>query len=184
MVDVRIFKTRDRPVIVTGHNVTTIVRDLLQDLSHFFAEQLGSVHEANNGSLRLFIIPLTTTIKDGITTNGTYNVQTILNRFIKTRVSSNISDIGTMGLIHTPRTMYSILNGVYKRQIFLRQQVPTPTASSTVIGIPKNTMTIGLGQTNPHIYQARLGLFDIDYLGHMNNGMFFELIGAIVLIVS
>lgn len=127
----------------------------------------------------MFIIPLTTTIKDGITTNGSYNVKTIVKRFIKTRVLSNISDIGTMGLIHTPRTMYSILNGVYKRQIFLRQQVPTPTASSTVIGIPKNTMTIGLGQTNPHIYQARLGLFDIDYLGHMNNGMFFELIGAI-----
>ena len=55
MVDGRIFKTRDRPVIVTGHNVTTIVRDLLQDLSHFFAEQLGSVHEANNGSLRAFL---------------------------------------------------------------------------------------------------------------------------------
>ena len=79
-----------------------------------------------------------------------------------------------MGLIHTPRTIYSVLNGVYKRQIFLRQQNPLPTATTaTSIGTPKNTMTIGLEQTNPHLYQARLGLFDVDYLGHMNNGAFF-----------
>ena len=78
-----------------------------------------------------------------------------------------------MGLIHTPRTIYSILNGVYKRQIYLRQQPISPKSTTTtavVSGTPKNTITIGLGSTNPHIYQARLGLFDIDYLGHMNNG--------------
>ncbi len=79
-----------------------------------------------------------------------------------------------MGLVHTPRTIYSVLNGVYKRQIFLRQQNPSPiAATATPIGTPKNTMTIGLEQTNPHLYQARLGLFDVDYLGHMNNGTFF-----------
>ena len=76
-----------------------------------------------------------------------------------------------MGLIHTPRTIYSILNGVYKRQMFLRQQPPPPTVA--VNRTPKNTITISLGSNNPHIYQARLGLFDIDYLGHMNNGMLY-----------
>ena len=83
--------------------------------------------------------------------------------------------LGTMGLIHTPRTIYSILNGVYKRQMFLRQEPTTlsAAAATAVSGTPKNTMTIALGPTNPHIYQARLGLFDIDYLGHMNNGMLY-----------
>jgi hypothetical protein len=78
--------------------------------------------------------------------------------------------IRIMGLIHTPRTIYSIMNGVYKRQLFFRQHPPTSIASN---GIPKNTLTVGLEPSNPHIYQARLGLFDIDYLGHMNNGMLF-----------
>lgn len=79
-----------------------------------------------------------------------------------------------MGLIHTPRTIYSILNGVYKRQMFLRQQPPPPPTTAAVKGTPKNTMIISLGSNNPHIYQARLGLFDIDYLGHMNNGMLYQ----------
>jgi hypothetical protein len=75
-----------------------------------------------------------------------------------------------MGLIHTPRTIYSILHGYYKRQVYLRQQLPTTTLSSH--GVPMNTMIVGIGETNPHVYQARLGLFDIDYLGHMNNGTY------------
>lgn len=33
-------------------------------------------------------------------------------------------------------------------------------------------MPPGIGRANPHIYSARLGLFDVDYLGHMNNGEF------------
>jgi hypothetical protein len=31
--------------------------------------------------------------------------------------------------------------------------------------------TVGVTEDNKHIYHGRLGLFDIDYLGHMNNGM-------------
>jgi hypothetical protein len=86
-----------------------------------------------------------------------------------------------MGLIHTPRTIYSILNGVYKRQLYFRQHpsIPqpspsspliSPTPSSSTTAKPTNPITIAFNPSNPHIYQARLGLLDIDYLGHMNNG--------------
>jgi hypothetical protein len=82
-----------------------------------------------------------------------------------------------MGLVHTPRTVYSILNGLYKRQLTLRQQrlieqkIPAGTSDDVVKRQQtKNAFTIGIGTGNRHIYQARLGLFDIDYLGHMNNG--------------
>jgi hypothetical protein len=56
-----------------------------------------------------------------------------------------------MGVVHTPRTLISIAKGLWKS----RQD---PNARNAAIGIP-------------HIYTARLGVFDVDYLGHMNNGM-------------
>lgn len=58
-----------------------------------------------------------------------------------------------MGLIHTPRTIVSICKGLLKR----RRE-------------PLETGAVGIGEGNRHVYQARLGLFDVDYLGHMNNG--------------
>jgi acyl-ACP thioesterase len=73
-----------------------------------------------------------------------------------------------MGLIHTPRTIYSIVNGLFKRQLLLRAQPPTSSAGIQ----PRNTITTGISEMNPHVYQARLGLLDIDYLGHMNNGTY------------
>lgn len=33
-------------------------------------------------------------------------------------------------------------------------------------------MDHGIGPQNPHIYRARVGLFDVDYVGHMNNAAF------------
>ena len=58
-----------------------------------------------------------------------------------------------MGLVHTPRVISSVLKGVY------RHSSPGPK-------------TIGFGPQNIHSYYSRLGLFDVDYLGHMNNAAF------------
>jgi acyl-CoA thioesterase FadM len=60
----------------------------------------------------------------------------------------------TMGLVHTPRVAASLLRGLLKRR-------NNPEASLT-----------GLGSKNPHIYCARVGLFDVDYLGHLNNAAY------------
>lgn len=60
-----------------------------------------------------------------------------------------------MGLIHTPRTIASIAKGYWK----FSKNSEKSTAGKV----------IGLGVDNPHIYSARAGVFDVDYLGHMNN---------------
>lgn len=63
-----------------------------------------------------------------------------------------------MVFVHVPRVIYNVGKGLWKRRTMLsRQHSPATT-------------TVGIGETNKHIYHARLGLFDIDYLGHMNNG--------------
>ena len=59
-----------------------------------------------------------------------------------------------MGLVHTPRVLASIARGLMKRRA-------DPTAPMT-----------GLGADHPYIYTARAGLFDIDYLGHLNNSAY------------
>jgi acyl-CoA thioesterase FadM len=56
-----------------------------------------------------------------------------------------------MGLIHIPRVAYSIGKGFYKQ---------TPGS------------LVGLGPDNPHIYESRAGLFDVDSYGHMNNAAY------------
>jgi len=58
-----------------------------------------------------------------------------------------------MGLIHTPRVVASIGRGLYKRRMAEGGVPPTK---------------VGIGEENKHIYKARLGLFDVDYLGHLN----------------
>jgi hypothetical protein len=65
-----------------------------------------------------------------------------------------------MGLIHTPRTLYAIAKGLWKRRQHNRVAA-SANQPATIVGI---------GEGNHHIYEARLGLFDVDYLGHMNNG--------------
>lgn len=57
-----------------------------------------------------------------------------------------------MGLIHTPRVLFSLVKGLVKRQVYPERN-------------------IGLGDV-PHIYTARAGLFDVDYLGHLNNAAY------------
>lgn len=57
-----------------------------------------------------------------------------------------------MGLVHTPRVLFSLVKGLVKRRMY-----PEPN--------------VGLGDV-PHIYSARAGLFDVDYLGHLNNAAY------------
>jgi acyl-CoA thioesterase FadM len=57
-----------------------------------------------------------------------------------------------MGLIHTPRTIAALIKG------YTRARTATPA--------------VGIGPDHPYIYQARAGLWDVDYLGHMNNAAF------------
>jgi hypothetical protein len=74
-----------------------------------------------------------------------------------------------MGLIHTPRTIYSIASGLSKRFWLYRSSDGTKAPSNMLMRDPT---TVAIGENNHHIYRARLGLLDVDYLGHMNNGMF------------
>lgn len=59
-----------------------------------------------------------------------------------------------MGLVHTPRVLMSLAKGFVKRR-----------------NDPVSTLT-GIGTANPYVYKARAGLFDVDYLGHLNNASY------------
>ena len=59
-----------------------------------------------------------------------------------------------MGLVHTPRVIGSIARGFLKRR-----SDPSPSI-------------VGIGVGNDHKYVARVGLFDVDYLGHLNNAAY------------
>jgi acyl-CoA thioesterase FadM len=62
-----------------------------------------------------------------------------------------------MGLVHTPRVLASIAKGLYRG----RQQQAAVGAAGT-----------GFSMNDPHVATGRVGLFDIDYLGHMNNAAY------------
>lgn len=57
----------------------------------------------------------------------------------------------TMGLVHMPRVIASIAKGMYRG----RQKGSSGSLSKA-----------------PHVYTAHVGIFDIDYLGHMNNASY------------
>lgn len=59
-----------------------------------------------------------------------------------------------MAIIHVPRTIASIVRGY----IHHHRQVKSPKT--------------GFHFSLPHLYKARVGLFDVDYLGHMNNAAY------------
>jgi acyl-CoA thioesterase FadM len=56
-----------------------------------------------------------------------------------------------MGIVHTPRVIASVAKGLLRKS---------------------PNKLVGLGPDNPHIYHARVGLFDVDYLGHLNNAAY------------
>jgi acyl-CoA thioesterase FadM len=60
-----------------------------------------------------------------------------------------------VGLIHTPRTLFHIAKGLAKRR---------SDGASSSLG--------GFGQKNQYISEGRAGLFDTDYLMHMNNAAY------------
>lgn len=57
-----------------------------------------------------------------------------------------------MGIIHTPRVLATIAKGMMKK--------------------PNSPIRSRIGVIEPHKYFARAGLFDVDYLGHLNNAAF------------
>ena len=59
-----------------------------------------------------------------------------------------------MGLVHIPRVIVSLTKGFLKRR-------NNPNASSS-----------GLIFDSPHVYHGRAGIFDVDYLGHLNNATY------------
>jgi len=59
-----------------------------------------------------------------------------------------------MVLVHVPRVLVSVAKGLYRHRMQQGQQ------------------TLGFHPESPAVYRARAGLFDVDYLGHMNNAAF------------
>ena len=60
-----------------------------------------------------------------------------------------------VGLIHTPRTLYHVAQGMIKRQ---------KDGAAAALG--------GIGKENPFVSTGRAGMFDTDYLLHMNNAAY------------
>lgn len=60
-----------------------------------------------------------------------------------------------MGLVHIPRVIASVAKGLIRGRT-----VPSPSKGS------------GFSPNDPHIYIGHAGLFDVDYLGHMNNASY------------
>jgi acyl-CoA thioesterase FadM len=59
-----------------------------------------------------------------------------------------------MGLVHTPRVIASIAKGLWQRR------------STENVGL------VGVGPSRPHIYKARAGFFDVDYLGNLSKAAY------------
>jgi acyl-CoA thioesterase FadM len=70
-----------------------------------------------------------------------------------------------MGVIHTPRTIYAVARGFWNRSRNAKR--PHAVAGAKDVEVPA-----GIGSTHPHLYTARMGVFDVDYLGHMNNSSY------------
>lgn len=69
-----------------------------------------------------------------------------------------------MGLLHVPRAMVACARGYYRRKV-----APSATASAAAA----DNDVIGISPQHPHIYDGRVGLFDIDGYAHMNNAAYF-----------
>lgn len=86
-----------------------------------------------------------------------------------------------MAIIHTPRVIWSLLNGLRKHRardvnnkaVLSAAQVAAGVDGTTTATTTKEAKTgLGLRVDDPHRYYARVGIFDVDYLGHMNNAAF------------
>jgi len=66
-----------------------------------------------------------------------------------------------MGLVHTPRVIAAVARGYWRHR--MGRPLPTDGSSSTLSGF---------GPLHPHVYHARANMFDVDYLGHMNNAAY------------
>ncbi|KAL7562979.1 hypothetical protein ACA910_018617 [Epithemia clementina (nom. ined.)] len=62
-----------------------------------------------------------------------------------------------MGLVHTPRVIYTVAKG-----LLTSHGKPSHDKAKSIVGVGENI----------HSYVARAGFFDVDYLGHMNNAAY------------
>jgi acyl-CoA thioesterase FadM len=70
-----------------------------------------------------------------------------------------------MGLTHTPRVIATVARGLWHHRIHGKQaKVSSPTG-------PAGT---GFSAQDPFVYTGRVGLLDVDYLGHLNNAAYLQ----------
>ena len=67
-----------------------------------------------------------------------------------------------MGLLHIPRSLLACARGYYRRKV----------APSSVVAAAGEDIAIGISPSHPHIYDGRVGIFDIDGYAHMNNAAY------------
>ena len=81
-----------------------------------------------------------------------------------------------MGIIHTPRVIWSLLNGLRKHRAIGNSINGTISASGIASSpgtTPEKVSGLGLHVNDPHIYHAHVGIFDVDYQGHKTNSSYF-----------
>jgi acyl-CoA thioesterase FadM len=74
-----------------------------------------------------------------------------------------------MGIIHTPRTFFAVARGFWNRSSNAKRPHAVAGSNSTAQAA---VVPAGIGSAHPHLYTARMGVFDVDYLGHMNNASY------------
>eukprot|EP00978_Attheya_sp_CCMP212_P019062 scaffold52940_cov41-Attheya_sp.AAC.1 len=77
-----------------------------------------------------------------------------------------------MGIVHIPRVVASCVKGAYARHAAAAAVAATGTTSSTNNKQDDLVRTIGTSPDNPHVYRARVGLFDVDAFNHLNHASY------------
>jgi acyl-CoA thioesterase FadM len=83
-----------------------------------------------------------------------------------------------MGIIHIPRVVASCVKGAYARHAAAAAVATTGMNTTTNNGTRPTTtgtrqvVSIGTSPENPHVYRARVGLFDVDAFNHLNHASY------------
>eukprot|EP00550_Attheya_septentrionalis_P000383 CAMPEP_0198293140 /NCGR_PEP_ID=MMETSP1449-20131203/15806_1 /TAXON_ID=420275 /ORGANISM="Attheya septentrionalis, Strain CCMP2084" /LENGTH=226 /DNA_ID=CAMNT_0043992623 /DNA_START=34 /DNA_END=710 /DNA_ORIENTATION=+ len=74
-----------------------------------------------------------------------------------------------MGIVHIPRVVASCVKGAYARRAAAAAVAATGTNGTKQDDLVR---TIGTSPDNPHVYRARVGLFDVDAFNHLNHASY------------
>ena len=83
-----------------------------------------------------------------------------------------------MGIIHIPRVIAAIARGQYRRRRLVQKlQLQDNNNESNTTANQRHVYNqdfvgSGFGLSNPHVYNGRCGILDIDIFGHMNNASY------------